>query len=119
MNKRRLQTKKRGKKMKKVRSKITVVGLSFVIFFSSLVIFQSSFAEDFDLTDTDSWEISASNQLEYSLDNKNHQDIFHDWFDFNWTYSLYNVGLRYEAHQPDDWGKTSQELSYRYFQLSP
>jgi hypothetical protein len=68
-------------------------------------------AQDFD--------ISASNQLEYSLDRKNHDDIFHNWFDFNWSYDLYNLGLRYEAHQPDDWGETYQDLSFRYFRLSP
>jgi hypothetical protein len=119
MNKRRLQTRKRGKRRKRVKSRVLFACLSFLLFFYSFVIFRLSFAQDFDLSDTDSWEISASNQLEYSLDSKNHQDILHDWFDFNWTYSLYNLGLRYEAHQPDDLGKTSQEISYRYFQLSP
>ena len=124
MSKRRLQKKKREKK--RMKNKIVYPNLSFVIrhllfviLLSSFVIFDSSFAQDIDFSDTDSWEISASNQLEYSLDKKNHQDIFHNWFDFNWIYDLYNVGLRYEAHQPDDWGKTYQELSYRYFELSP
>jgi len=79
-----------------------------ILFF--LCVLQKGSAQDF--------EISASNQLEYSLDRKNHQDIFHNWFDFVWSSGLYNVGLRYEAHQPDDWGKTYQDLSYRYFQLS-
>ncbi|KPK77050.1 MAG: hypothetical protein AMJ89_03120 [candidate division Zixibacteria bacterium SM23_73] len=118
MSKRKLQKKKRGKRMKMVKNKIVFLCLSFVIFFSPFVIFDSSLAQDLDFSDTDSWEISASNQLEYSLDRKNHQDIFHNWFDFNWTYDLYDVGLRYEAHQPDDLGKTYQELSYRYFDLS-
>ncbi|MCK4386254.1 MAG: hypothetical protein KAW52_08335, partial [candidate division Zixibacteria bacterium] len=117
---------KKKREKKRVKKKIVssylafVIGhLLFVILFSSFVIFHSALAQDFDFSDTDSWEISASNQLEYSLDSKNHQDIFHNWFDFNWTYDIYNVGLRYEAHQPDDWGETYQELSYRYFQLSP
>jgi len=125
MSKRRLpMKKKRGEK--RVKSKIIFPNspliiryLLFVILFSSFFILRFSVAQDFDFSDTDSWEISASNQLEYSLDKKNHQDIFHNWLDFNWTHDLYNVGLRYEAHQPDDRGKTYQELSYRYFELSP
>ena len=71
---------------------------------------QKGWAQDLDL--------SASNQLEYSLDRKNHEDIFHNWFDFNWRGDLYNLGLRYEAHQPDDWGETYQAVSFRYFTLS-
>ena len=62
--------------------------------------------------------LSASNQLEYLLDNTNQKDILHDWFDFILAYDVYEVGVRYEAHQPDDWGKTYQDFSYRYFQLS-
>ena len=123
MSKGRLQRIKRGRR---VRSKIDCPGSSFliyhllfIVFFSSFVIFQSSFAQDFDLSLPDSWEISASNQLEYYLNQKNHQDIFHDWFDFNLVSGIYNVGLRYEAHQPDDWGKTYQGIFYRYFELSP
>ncbi len=116
MNKRKLQRKKRGRK--RVKSRIIFFYLPFVIFLSSLVIIDSSFAQDFDFSDGDSWEMSASNQLEYSLNRKTHQDIFHNWFDFNWISGIYTVGLRYEAHQPDDWGKTYQELSYRYFELS-
>jgi hypothetical protein len=121
MSKKRLHQKKRGKR---VKSKIVSPYLSFVIrhllfviFISLFIILHSSFAQDFDLSETDSWDISASNQLEYSLNKKTHQDIFHNWFDFNWTHDVYNVGLRYEAHQPDDWGKTYQKLSYRYFEL--
>jgi len=101
-----------------VKSKIVFPCLSFIIVLSSFVIFNSSLAQDFDLSETDAWEISASNHLEYSLDSKNHQDIFHNWFDFNWTYDFYNVGLRYEAHQPDDKGQTWERLSNRYFEMS-
>jgi hypothetical protein len=121
MNKRRLQNQKRERR---VRSKIVSSYLSFVIphllfsiFIWSFVILHSSFGQDSFLPGTGSWQISASNQLEYCL-NRNHQDIFHNWFDFNWTYGVYNVGLRYEAHQPDDWGKTYQGIFYRYFELS-
>jgi hypothetical protein len=123
MSKRSLQ---RIKRERRVRSKIDfpclpfIIGhLLFIIFFSSFVIFQSSFAQDFDLSPPDSWEISASNQLEYYLNQKNHQDVFHNWFDLNWISGIYNVGLRYEAHQPDDWGKTYQGIFYRYFEFSP
>jgi hypothetical protein len=124
MSRRKLQRKKtRGKKRVKNRNvfpnlSLVIRHLLFIILSSSFFILHFSVAQDFDFSDTDSWEISASNQLEYSLDKKNHQDIFHNWFDFNWTSGIYNVGLRYEAHQPDDWGKTYQELSYRYFELS-
>lgn len=81
----------------------------FSFFLFSFSIFRSSFAQDF--------KFSARNQLEYSLDN-NHKDIFHDWFDFIGTYDLYQAGIRYEAHQPDDFGNTFQEFSYRYFQMT-
>ncbi len=114
MSKKNLQMKKRKEHL---RSKVVCrysfivtrfVGILVILFF--LCIVQRGSAQDF--------EISASNQLEYSLDRKNHQDIFHDWFDFHWTHGLFNAGLRYEAHQPDDWGETYQDISYRYFQLS-
>ena len=83
----------------------------FLLILFFLCVPQKGLAQDF--------EISASNQLEYSLDRKNHEDIFHNWFDFNWSHDLYSLGLRYEAHQPDDFGETYQDLSFRYFQLSP
>jgi len=123
MNKRRLQKKKRGRREKSKivspYSLFVIRHLLFFIFLSSFVILPSSFAQDSLLSEIESWEVSASNQLEYSLNQKTHQDIFHNWFDFSWTYDVYNVGLRYEAHQPDDWGKTWQKLSYKYFELSP
>lgn len=80
--------------------------------------FNFSFAQDFGLGESDSWTISASNQLEYSSDRKTHQDIFHNWTDLDLTYGNYGVNLRYEAHQPDDWGQTWQKLSFRNLQLS-
>jgi len=70
----------------------------------------SLFAQDFKFT--------ASNQLEYDLNSGDNKDIFHDWFDFAGTYDLYQAGIRYEAHQPDDYGNTFQEFSYRYFQVT-
>jgi hypothetical protein len=101
-----------------VKSRIASPLLAFIIrnlfFFIPFLLwptFHSPSAQNF--------ELSASNQLEYSVDTKNHEDIFHNWFDFDWRSGLLDVGLRYEAHLPDDWGETYQELSYRYFQLSP
>ncbi len=91
------------------RSLLPSFFLLFFIFLFPFSVFSSSFAQDF--------KFSASNQLEYSLDN-NHKDVFHDWFDFIGTYDQYQAGIRYEAHQPDDFGNTYQEFSYRYFQLS-
>ncbi len=79
---------------------------SFFLFSSSA----SSSAQDFKFT--------ASNQLEYYFNSGDNKDIFHDWFDFAGTYDLYKAGLRYEAHQPDDFGNTFQEFSYRYFQVT-
>lgn len=85
--------------------------LSFLTFsFFLFSFFVSSFAQDF--------KFSASNQLEYYFNSGNNKDIFHDWFDFAGTYDLYQAGLRYEAHQPDDFGNTFQEFSYRYFQVT-
>jgi hypothetical protein len=69
-------------------------------------------------TEQNTWSIGATNQLEYSSDNKTHQDIFHNWTDLNVTYAKYAANLRYEAHQPDDWGQTRQGLFFRNFQLS-
>jgi hypothetical protein len=114
MSKKRLQRKKREKhltsKVAYRRSFIVTRSAWILVILFFLCFLQKGSAQDF--------EVSASNQLEYSLDSKNHEDIFHNWFDFSWSYGLYNVGLRHEAHQPDDWGKTYQALSYRYFQLS-
>ncbi len=78
----------------------------------------SSSAQDFGLGEPNSWTISASNQLEYSSDRKTHQDIFHNWTDVDLTYGIYAANLRYDAHQPDDWGVTWQKLAFRNFHLS-
>ena len=83
MNKRKLQRKKRGKR--RVKSKIVPFHSTLAAFISLFVISHSSSAQDFDFSEADSWEISASNQLEYSLNRKTHQDILHNWFDFSWT----------------------------------
>ena len=87
-----------------------------------LVVFylgvSSGSAQDFGFGDSDSWTISASNQLEYSSDRKTHQDIFHNWTDVDLVYGDYGANLRYEAHQPDDWGVNWQRLSFRNFQFS-
>lgn len=63
------------------------------------------------------FSISASNQLEYSTNNKTHKDIFHNWTDLNLGYGIYTSDLRYEAHQPDDWEVNWQRLSFRNLQL--
>ncbi len=78
----------------------------------------SAVAQDFGFGGSDSWSISASNQLEYSSDRKTHQDIFHNWADLDLAYSNYRANLRYDAHQPDDWGQTWQGFSFRNVQLS-
>jgi hypothetical protein len=80
--------------------------------------FASSFAQDFGIGGPDTWTVSASNQLEYSSDRKTHQDIFHNWTDLDLSYGIYAANLRYEAHQPDDWGATWQKLAFRNFHLS-
>ncbi|UCB52462.1 MAG: hypothetical protein JSV10_10875 [Candidatus Zixiibacteriota bacterium] len=77
-----------------------------------------SFAIDLDFSDSDSWEISASTQVEFSSDRKTHQDIFHSWTDLDLTYGMYGVNLRYDAHQPDDWGVSWQKLAFRNFHLT-
>jgi len=88
--------------------------IPFFFFFQ----FGFCFAQDLGLGESDSWTISASNQLEYSSDRDTHQDIFHNWTDLDLTYGIYRVNLRYEAHQPDDWGQNWQKLSFRNFKLS-
>ncbi len=89
---------------------------SLLLFF--LTVIPAGFAQDFGLGDDGSWSISASNQLEYSTDQKTHQDFFHNWTDLDLTYHTYRVNLRYEAHQPDDFGRTWQGLSFRNIQFS-
>jgi len=91
---------------------LLLVSLSFV-FHSN-----SSSAQDFGFAEPDEWTITASNQLEYSSNRKTHQDIFHNWTDLDLGYGIYTVNLRYEAHQPDDWGQTWQKLSFRNLGLS-
>ena len=84
--------------------------LIFFIFFFLFFALYAPLAQDF--------KFSASNQLEYYFNSGNNKDIFHDWFDFIGKYDIYQAGLRYEAHQPDDFGNTFQEFSYRYFQVT-
>ncbi len=128
MNKRRPQKKKRGKIVKnkfafcrflfQLHKRSFLICLFLLIPLFSSFHFNFSFAQDFGLGESDSWTIRASNQLEYSSDRKTHQDIFHNWTDLDLTYGNYKVNLRYEAHQPDDWGQTWQKLSFRNLQLS-
>jgi hypothetical protein len=92
--------------------------LPLSLFFVFYLGFSPGFAQDFGFGDSDSWSISASNQLEYSSDRKTHQDIFHNWTDLDLSYGSYRANLRYEAHQPDDWGETWQGLSFRNVQLT-
>jgi len=56
--------------------------------------------------------------LEFSSHRKTHQDIFHNWTDVDLAYGIYSANLRYEAHQPDDWGVSWEKLSFRNVQLS-
>ncbi|MGB2804279.1 MAG: DUF6029 family protein [Candidatus Zixiibacteriota bacterium] len=95
--------------------------LAFYLLLAALFsVFSSafSFAQEFDFNESDSWSVSASNQLEFSSDRKTHQDIFHNWTDIDLAYGIYSANLRYEAHQPDDWGVSWEKLSFRNFQLS-
>ena len=92
---------------------------SFVILFSLFLLVFSFFTyASTQEIEPDAFNISASNQLEYSTDNKTHQDIFYNWTDLNLGYGMYASHLRYEAHQPDDWGVNWQRLSFRNIQLS-
>jgi hypothetical protein len=83
-----------------------------------IVCFSFSPAQGFDLSESDSWSISVSNQLEFSSDRKTHRDIFHNWTDVDLSRGIYSANLRYEAHQPDDWGVSWEKLSFRNVQLS-
>lgn len=83
-----------------------------------ILCFDFSSARGFDLSESDSWSVSASNQLEFSSDRKTHQDIFHNWTDVDLVYGIYSANLRYEAHQPDDFGVSWQKLAFRNFQLT-
>jgi hypothetical protein len=128
MNRRRSQRKKRGKI---VKSRFGFCGsvlrshggfrfphCPLLALFFSVFAFGFSSAQEFDFLESDSWSISASNQLEFSSDRKTHQDIFHNWTDVDLGYGVYSVNLRYDAHQPDDLGVSWQKLSFRNFQLS-
>ncbi|HEX7401091.1 MAG TPA: DUF6029 family protein, partial [candidate division Zixibacteria bacterium] len=82
----------------------------FVILFFLFFFFSHSSAQEME---QNTFSISASNQLEYSIDNKTHQDIFYNWTDLSLGYGIYSVDLRYEARQPDDEGVNWQRLSFR------
>lgn len=66
--------------------------------------------------------ISASNQLEYSLEDSTNNEIVEDWFQFDYDLSPFELGFRYELYQPrenpsqapdiDD--ASSQGITYRY-----
>lgn len=86
----------------------------FFFFLFSFSFSSHSFAQDME---PNTFGISATNQLEYSTDNKSHQDIFHNWTDLDLSYGNYTANLRYEAHQPDDQGVNWQKLSFRNLQL--
>ena len=86
----------------------------FFFFLFSFSLSSDSLAQD---TEPNAFGINATNQLEYSTDNKSHQDIFHNWTDLDLSYGNYTANLRYEAHQPDDQGVNWQKLSFRNLQL--
>ncbi len=44
--------------------------------------------------------ISASNQLEYSLEEDTNDEIVEDWFDFDYDLSPFMLGFRYELYHP-------------------
>jgi len=128
LNRRRLQKKKRGKVVKSRFSSPSVVAHSnhilrlfhhlltaavFLILWLGLLPTQG-----LGLPQSASWSISASNQLEFSSDRKTHQDILHNWTDVDLGWDIYSANLRYEAHQPDDWGVSWEKLSFRNIQLS-
>ncbi|MGB8656890.1 MAG: DUF6029 family protein [Candidatus Zixiibacteriota bacterium] len=92
-------------------------GAFFVFFHFAFSFFLLTFSQAQE-AEQNTWTISASNQLEYSTDNKTHQDIFHDWTDLSLSYRKYASDLRYEAHQPDDYGRTWQGLSFRNLQMA-
>ncbi len=93
-------------------------GLCFFVWLGTIIFFMFFYFDSSSAQESDGWEISSSNQLEYSTDRKTHQDIFHNWTDLDLSYGMYGMSLRYEAHQPDDWGKTWQRLSFRNFRFS-
>jgi hypothetical protein len=91
------------------------VYILFSFFLFAFSFFSYALAQELESAD---FSISASNQLEYSTDNKTHQDIFYNWTDLDLSYGIYTSHLRYEAHQPDDWGVNWQRLSFRNLQFS-
>jgi hypothetical protein len=92
---------------------------SFIILFSFFLCAFSFFSyTSAQEMEQNTFSISASNQLEYSTNNKTHKDIFHNWTDLNLGFGIYTSNLRYEAHQPDDWGVNWQKLSFRNIHLS-
>jgi hypothetical protein len=104
---------KRGRRVGNKSDFRVYILFSFFLFAFSLFSYVS--AQEIE---PDAFNISASNQLEYSTDNKTHQDIFHNWTDVDLGYGIYTSHLRYEAHQPDDWGINWQKLSFRNIQFS-
>lgn len=97
---------------------LTRAPIPLFLLFIFLAGISPAFAQSPVSGETDFWTISASNQLEYSSDGKTHQDIFHNWTDLDLAYGNYRANLRYEAHQPDDWGQTWQGLGFRNIQFS-
>lgn len=66
--------------------------------------------------------VSASNQLEYSLEDETNAEIVEDWFQFDYDLSPFEGGFRYElyqprenpVHTPDIEDASSQGITYRY-----
>jgi hypothetical protein len=109
------QKKKRGKKVKSNIPFLNIISniINLFLVISSLTFF------NFNLAFSGDFRPYVSNQLEYSSGDNSQNEIFHDWLDFNLSYRVYDLGLRYEAHAPDDWGETFKKLSFRYLQLTP
>jgi hypothetical protein len=66
--------------------------------------------------------ISASNQLEYSLEEGTNNEIVEDWFDFDYDLSPFELGFRYELYQPRENlitgarvdSSSTQGITYKY-----
>ena len=98
---------------------LSVIRYPSLVILSLLFLFSFSFSSNSVAQELEpnTFGINATNQLEYSTDNKSHQDIFHNWTDLDLSYGNYTANLRYEAHQPDDQGVNWQKLSFRNLQL--
>ncbi len=80
---------------------ITVLRISFLTFLLFSVL-TSAQTEDQFVPPVLPEGLNLSNQMKYSFDNQAKREIFENWFNLDYSYGIFNAGIRFESFQPND-----------------